>query len=364
MIELVPVAQSLQLTMPDIQTLAAAPDRIRAYLSLASLLSQVPPATVLWELRSLMPLVAARGYATRLVTAMLPTHETSGKVEWTLPDPDTATGTDPVISSPSKIDDFVFRKWREDLLWRLFNDFEPTPIRLSALVELAAVRDRSLPAFLTAELRAGHTDLEWLAGLVVATEQIQFSDDRDRDIVKGRLKLVVEQVVQTRDQRWEPVAWSAIRTHASMLSPQEAVELADYLPNDGVPETRIVTLQAIQNVFYNAPPADGLNLQRLRDAVAGVADLAFQASEPLPGDHAALAQEATFALAAVGDARLQGACEWAARWGRQWFTRQVRVGLEEIVGRWANAPLQPSDNSVLTRIKDCVAHLHRHEGRP
>jgi hypothetical protein len=243
-----------------------------------------------------------------------------------------------------------------ELLRVLYADIRPTSERKAALLELAAIRHASLAPIVVNELSRAHDNLDWLATVVVAAEFSQFADENDRAVVKNRLRQAVQFFCDSGDMRWQVECWSAIRTHASMLSPPEVNVLADYLDVHGSLETRIVTLQAIQNVFHSAPPPEGLSIGRLKDNVVTITRSATQGKTPESGEPAAVAQESICALAALGDPRLADAIQRILRWNCRWFTRQVRVALGEISVRWESTR-PATDSTALTRLRTILQWL-------
>jgi hypothetical protein len=274
--------------------------------------------------------------------------------------PDPAAITRSIVPT-DHFNDFVEQAHIQRLRERLGSIASPQD-QWGELLRLADLGDASVPPFLVHELGRVHKNLGWKAILILATERVQFENDAYRGIVKARLRESVTEYCKMPAQQWQPVVWSAIRCYASMLAPEEVPTLAEYLRLDGNIETCCVTLQAIQNVFFQAPAPARPSLEGLRAGVSQIATEAFAREEPEAGDQAALAQESVFALAALGDSRLPEFIHRTVQWGQPWFAWQVRETLEEMLSRWMAPPTSlPSDHPAVTQIAEGIRTLRAHD---
>jgi hypothetical protein len=260
-----------------------------------------------------------------------------------------------------EVESFLERNHILDLRQRLFGSLYNKSERNLALMELASLDDECLPPFIIAELRRPVIDEDWKAQLVLAAEQIQFTNASDRDFLKMRLRDIASGLQKARDPKFEPMVWSAIRCLASMLSPNEVVTLTNFLRVPNGIETRQVALQAVQNIFANMPPPSNLSLETLADRVFYLASEGLNAEQFSPGKPAALVLNALLALAALGDTRLAGCVSRVAALKKDWFSRQLRTGLEKIGDRWkTGGHTVKGSRPPLDQVIRCIEYLGGH----
>jgi hypothetical protein len=244
-------------------------------------------------------------------------------------------------------------------IWRLLKEAgDNLQGQGKALLELVAEEHRDLPAFLADEFERLEGSLDWKSLLVVVAERLKILEERNRAIIRRGLHRAAEDFLRTGDDYWSTIIWSAIRRYASMLPPDEAISLDTFLKwDDKAIETRIVSLIAVQTVFFNEPPLYEKYVRGIGDTVFAIASGAFGPEEPVPGDPAALAQECIYALAAIGDQRIRQCASWAIRWRKRWFTEQVLNGLREIAGRWRKHKLSDFQRKAVDRLQESTRLL-------
>ncbi len=230
------------------------------------------------------------------------------------------------------------------------------PEEAAELLRLVANPSRAVSSYLAAELARLDLSRERTAILVVAAEHAIFDKGHNREVIKQGLKSAAAALYNSREVRWQPAVWSAIRRYASMLDPQEASTLAEFLYFTGEIDARQVTLQAIRNVLAGHPP-QGDQFAALRDQVFRITDSALRPESLRPGAAAALAMSALSALAALADERLTVCVRKVLEWNRSWFIRQVRTVLEEIQAHWPNAVANRSP------VSEAIGLLVAKEGR-
>jgi hypothetical protein len=206
--------------------------------------------------------------------------------------------------------------------------------RLTALRVCVEADEPGALRFLVDELCREEIAQDWQIALVLFAESVQFDDDEQRTRLWRRLLEIATSLRESVDEDMKSVVFSAIRCLASLIPDDDAGRLLPLLEPPKRIETRLVTLQAVVNIFEVAPPE---NVHR----VSGLADRAFELADKfldrdwlIPGEKAAIGLNATHAIAALGDGRLAGCVERIRSLSAGWFSLQVIQKLKSTLTVW------------------------------
>ena len=216
--------------------------------------------------------------------------------------------------------------------WDIARDEKASPeSRFEAVQELIQA-DNDVSAFIASELERDDLIERWRDLVVFLAEDLQFPAAIRRNIGE-RLLVVASAIRKSPKVGANKVAWAALRRAATLL-PGEPSRFLCFLDRHGVVDTRSVALRCIQRVFETSPPADIPAEKDVADRVADFADKFLDPDVFASGENALIAQNAIFALATLGDDRLDRSVDAAARLNRRWMNRQLATGLADIVGAW------------------------------
>ena len=148
-----------------------------------------------------------------------------------------------LASIPSnKIGVFVARTRLSHLRDKLLTSALTNHERRSALVGLTAANDTTLAEWLANELsnmHFSHADPEWVASIVACAEQSQFANLYTRSVVRMRLRIAAQQLLETGLPEWERTTWAALRTFGSMLAPSRFGSIRNFLKKIGVTQLTV-----------------------------------------------------------------------------------------------------------------------------
>ncbi len=214
----------------------------------------------------------------------------------------------------------------------------PFEQRSEALAELLIRNDRNVSVVILQALEDPDTDIEWLGVITAAAERATFAEGDQRH----RLKIAIAKATrrfQTAPGFRAELAWAGIRLYGSLIEREEVDSLVEFLAPSIGPDTRQVTLQAVQRVFENAPPEQTIPVQRLCDRICEIARLYSHPDVLTFGDNAAIALNAIQALAALDDPRAIECVRQVTAAGHGWFIDRLSDLLTRLRESW-------SDNKV------------------
>ncbi|MBN2476361.1 MAG: hypothetical protein JXB62_17240 [Pirellulales bacterium] len=206
--------------------------------------------------------------------------------------------------------------------------------RMAALRAWMAMDDDDVSVFVVEELyRTDLTD-NWRNALVYAAENVHFKDSAQQARIRARLRELALELRDVSQPGTEHVVWSAMRRYTSLMPPEEANDLAQFLDRKGVVDTRMVALQCIARVFQLGPPADAATLDPLARRVAEYAAKFLDPDVFGGGTNSSIARNAVLALAVLGSPELEACVGRVNALGRRWLSRQVRRQLQELLDGW------------------------------
>lgn len=194
------------------------------------------------------------------------------------------------------------------------------------------------------------SDIPRLRELILIAEDTDFTVEESQQLAP-RLLDFAEKYRNSNDPQDETVVWSAIRTGASMLRPDETECLRPLLEPGYSIETTLVTVKMIGRIFEAQPPEDV-------DRHTDLANEVFQISESLLNQYAigtssksgALAQLAIYALAGMASSQTQKSVEKVKQLGVTWFTQQTLGELRKLRNAWSNQSIAEEPQELLDKI--------------
>jgi len=135
------------------------------------------------------------------------------------------------------------------------------------------------------------------------------------------------------------VVWSAIRTGASMLTPDKANQLLPLLEPGHAIETSLVAVKMLGRIFEAQPPSDVDCYPALAHEVRAILDSLLNRYAIATSQSAAMAQLAIYALAAMACSEIRKVVETVRDLGVKWFTRRAGRDLRDLLQIWSNRPV-------------------------
>lgn len=189
-----------------------------------------------------------------------------------------------------------------------------------------------------------------LRELILLAEDTAFTPEQSGDL-SPRLLDIAMRLRDGNDPLDTPVVWSAIRTGASMLRPQEADRLLPLLEQGHPVETSRVALKMLGRIFEAQPPKAADQYTRLADAVCEIADPLLNHYTITSSRSAAImVQLSVYALAAMASNDTLRITGTIRELGVSWFTQQTSHDLRELQKHWSGRPLTVELRYLLNRV--------------
>jgi len=253
----------------------------------------------------------------------------------------------------------VARTWDRDEPWRE-EKWLPDP-DAGAAFAVWCDEELSVPDEPSAEVNRDHlcrqlldrdAETNWarLRELIQLAEDMDFSREQSRKLAPRLLEHAMRYRDST-DPQDKPVVWSAIRTGASMLRPNEAGRLRALLEPGHPVETSLVTVKMLGRIFEAQPPSDLNQYPELAHEVRQIADSLLNRYAIAVSQGAAMAQLAVYALAAMGSDDAVELSKAVRGLGQSWFTAQLRHELRALWEYWTSQPAKgaPKPRELLER---------------
>jgi len=204
--------------------------------------------------------------------------------------------------------------------------------------------DDENPAEWTADRLAGElleldAENDWprLRELILVAEDTGFTHEQSAQLAPRLLGFAMQHRESNNPQD-EPIVWSAIRTGASMLRPNEAHRLLPLLEPGHSIETSRVALKMLGRIFEAQPPDGVERYPALAKKVSEIAKSLLNRYVIASRQSAAMAQLAIYALAAMGSSSSLKVVALVRLLDVAWFTRQTGRDLRELRGYWDHLP--------------------------
>jgi len=236
-----------------------------------------------------------------------------------------------------------------------------TDERIAALSEWMAMDDESASEFIVDELCRADLTEEWRDALVYAAENVHFRDAEQQVGVRLRLRELALELREVSRPGVERVVWSAMRRFSSLLSPEKANDLLEFLDRKGVVDTRMVALQCVARVFQDRPPWDTATLEALERRVAEYAEKFLDPDVFGGGENSSIARNAVLALASLGSPRLRDCVVCVNALGRRWLSRQIRRQLQALLDTWKSRDPECKGSSAFNVVEEALKTVQTNE---
>lgn len=180
-------------------------------------------------------------------------------------------------------------------------------------------------------------DRTYLRELIFLAEDTGFTPQQSKKLAPRLLGLAM-QYRDSRDPQDKPAVWSAIRTGASVLRPNEIGRLRPLLEPGHPVETSLVAVKMLGRIFEAQPPAGVDQYPELAAEVRQIAESLLNRYAIASSQSAALAQLAIYALAAMASSATVEIAKAARSLGLSWFTAQTGRELRELREYWKDQP--------------------------
>lgn len=190
--------------------------------------------------------------------------------------------------------------------------------------------------------------------LILAAEDIHFTPAQSTRLAPWLLAFA-EHYRDSQDTRDAAVVWSALRTGASMLSPDEADRLLPLLEPGHPVDTSTVAVKMLARIFEAHPPDAADRFDGLSERVAAMASALLNPYAIDRPESAARAQLALCALGAMASHRLPPLAESAAALGG-WFAPQAARRLTALRDAWCGKS-PPVSTEVMAPLEQAVSAL-------
>jgi len=213
---------------------------------------------------------------------------------------------------------------------------------------LQLTSDQIASAILDPEAEA---DMPHLREMILIAEDTGFTVEQSKQLAPWLLSFA-ERHRDSSDPQDEAAVWSAIRTGASMLTPDSANDLHKLLEPGHSIETSLVTLKMIGRIFEAQPPKDVDQHKELANEICQIANSLLNRYAISVSQSAAMAQLAIYALAAMASSETQQIVETVQQLGVTWFTQQTLRELCELRSIWSNrpVPVEARPQELLERV--------------
>jgi hypothetical protein len=204
------------------------------------------------------------------------------------------------------------------------------------------------------ELDPDH-DRHQLREAIVRAEKVGFAPEDSARVAPRLLELAVY-YRDSSDPEDRPVVWSAIRTGASMLRPEDAVRLLPLLEPGHPIETSTVTVKMIGRLFEAHPPADSNRFGDVEHELERITDSLLNRYAIAIPQSAAMAQLAVYALAAVGSSSTDALALRIRELAAGWFTHRTIYKLHELQEHWHRRAVEvpPAHRRLVERALEAL----------
>lgn len=218
-----------------------------------------------------------------------------------------------------------------------------TDDRIAALGQWMANHLSAASVLILTELHKSDLSEDWRDAIIFAAENAHFVTPEQQRKACSRLRELARRLRHGRKAGTEHVVWSAMRRFASLLPPEEAGSLLEFLDRVGSVDTRMVALQCVARVFEAAPPADTAAIETLARRVAELADKFLDPDVFSGGENSGIARWAVIALAALGNPGLPDTLKRVQSLDKKWFSVRVEQDLRDLIDAWSDGGTPDSD---------------------
>jgi hypothetical protein len=178
-------------------------------------------------------------------------------------------------------------------------------------------------------------DMPRLREMILVAEDTRFSVAQSEQLSAWLLSFA-QKHRHSEDPKDEAPVWSALRTGASMLRPNNVNCLGPLLEPGHSIETSLVTLKMIGRIFEAQPPAELDGYQHIAKEVCLIAQSLLNPHVITASQSAAKAQLAIYALVAMASSETASIIKSVQELGVTWFTRRTLRKLRKLNQIWAS----------------------------
>jgi len=186
------------------------------------------------------------------------------------------------------------------------------------------------------------SDMPRLREMILIAEDTGFTVSQSEQLARWLLSFA-ERHRDSSDPQDEVAVWSAIRTGASMLTPDDTDGLRPLLEPGHSIETSLVMVKMLGRIFEAQPPAEVDEHQELAGEVCQIAENLLNRYAITISKSAAMAQLSIYALAAMASSKAQQIVETVQQLGVTWFTQQTLRELSGLRSIWSSRPVPVAD---------------------
>jgi hypothetical protein len=236
------------------------------------------------------------------------------------------------------------------------DELQGTAARTDDLWAWIGLDNDSAAAFILEQLERDDFPDDWRYAIVFAAEDVRFISEQQQQRACHTLRELALELRATPTAKLDRVVWSALRRFGSLVPATQAGRLLEFLEHTGPIDTRLVALQCIGSVFSLAPPGDCCSLGGLADRVFQIADKVLDPDVLVAGETSAIAAEAFYALAALGDCRLAALVHRLKDFGGDWISLGfLRQRLAAMLDNWREH--HGKSGPAFEHLHDCLAKM-------
>ena len=194
-------------------------------------------------------------------------------------------------------------------------------------------------------------DMPRLREMILAAENTSFAPEESARLARWLLDFAL--CYRNSDDPTDAITvLSAIRTGASMLHPDNAVQLRALLDPGHPIETSLVALKMVGRLFEAQPPTDVDQHPQLASDVREVADSLLNRHVITNSQNSAKAHLALYALAAMASTEVTEIAKNVRHLQVAWFTRQADRDLRRLRQLWLKqmTPIAEKPRSLLNSV--------------
>ena len=249
----------------------------------------------------------------------------------------------------------------EDCWLQACNSELPPSDRVRTLQECLLADNSRAVDMIVDELCLDDVSDDWRDALIYAAENVHFRDSAQQAKVRSRLRELALGLREVSRAGTDHVVWSALRRFSSLMPPEKANELVEFLDRKGVVDTRMVALQCVARVFHAGPPSDAPALEPLTLRVAEYAEKFLDQDVFGGGENSSIARNAVLALAALGSPKLDDSVARVNALGRRWLSRRVQIQLQELLDGWKNHDRESENSSAFKVVERALKSVRTDE---
>ena len=234
----------------------------------------------------------------------------------------------------------------------------PLPERIPALEEWGYHDNDSAASFVLEELKSESVkEPDWLAALIYAAEDLRFDSTDQQNEIADILQNIALKMKDHAPAQLEQVINSAIRRFASLVEEDKADQLIPFLKNTDGLDTRLVALQSVGRIFEVAPLQEDSVTLALRNRLFDMAKKLLLSDVLVAGETSAMAQQAVYGLASMGDKRLHDCVVQIEALNLPWFKQIIQNDLNRLRELWKQSGIDVQESPACKQLESAINAL-------